>query len=147
MQERCYSIRQLTKELRVTARTLRFYESEGLVKPARRGQIRIFNEHDRARLIVVLRGRRLGFSVAEMKLVAKMYDFKDGTAEEMVVARSKFEARIRQLEEQKLDLQQALRQLRECVTEINEGLDGKPRTPWQKFFEYEQALPALALAH
>src|SRR6185437_4036175 len=78
MGERSYTIRQLTKELRVTARTLRHYEDEGLVRPARRGLTRIFSEHDRARLIIILRGRRLGFSVAEMKEVAKMYDYKDG---------------------------------------------------------------------
>lgn len=147
MGDRSYTIRQLTKELRVTARTLRYYEDEGLVTPTRRGQARIFSEHDRARLIIVLRGRRLGFSVAEMKLVASMYDCKDGNADEMVKARHKFESRIRQLEERKLDLEQALRQLRECVAEINEGLEGKPRTPWPKFFERERALPALALMH
>ena len=147
MGERSYTIRQLTKELRVTARTLRHYEDEGLVQPTRRGLTRIFSEHDRARLIIVLRGRRLGFSVGEMKEVAKMYDYKDGDPAQMIVARRKFESRIRQLEEQKLDLEQALRQLRHCVAEINDGLEGKPRTPWPKFFEEESALPALALGY
>jgi len=147
MRDRCYTIRQLTKELHVTARTLRYYEDEGLINPARRGQTRIFNERDRARLIIILRGRRLGFSVAEMKTVARMYDYKDGDPEQMILARHKFEARIRQLEEQKLDLEQALRQLRQCVAEINDGLEGKPRTPWPEFFEQESALPALSLAN
>ena len=147
MGERSYTIRQLTKELRVSARTLRYYEDEGMVQPARRGLTRIYSEHDRARLIIVLRGRRLGFSVTEMKEVARMYDYKDGDSEQMVMARRKFEARIRQLEQQKLDLEQALRQLRHCVAEINDGLEGKPRTPWPKFFEQESALPALTLAH
>jgi DNA-binding transcriptional MerR regulator len=147
MSERSYTIRQLTKELRVTARTLRHYEDEGLVEPARRGLTRVFSEHDRARLIIILRGRRLGFSIPEMKEVAKMYDYKDGDAPQMILARRKFEARIRQLEEQKLDLEQALRQLRHCVAEINNGLEGKPRTPWPKFFERESALPALAPTH
>lgn len=147
MRERFYSIRQLTKELHVTARTLRYYEDEGMVNPARQGQTRIFSEHDRARLIIILRGRRLGFSVTEMKDVARMYDYKDGDPEQMTVARRKFEARIRQLEEQKLDLEQALRQLRQCVSEINDGLEGKPRTPWPEFFERESALPALSLTN
>jgi DNA-binding transcriptional MerR regulator len=145
MRERCYTIRQLTKELHATARTLRYYEDEGLVNPTRSGQTRIFSEHDRARLIIILRGRRLGFSVAEMKYVARMYDYKDGNPEQMITARRKFEARIRQLEEQKLDLEQALRQLRQCVADINEGLEGKPRTPWPRFFEHESALPGLGL--
>jgi DNA-binding transcriptional MerR regulator len=145
MGERHYTIRQLTRELRVTARTLRYYEDEGMVTPIRRGLVRIYSEHDRARLIIILRGRRLGFSVSEMREVARMYDYKDGNPNEMIQARRKFEARIRQLEEQKLDLEQALRQLRHCVAEINDGLEGKPRTPWPKFFEHEKPLPALSL--
>jgi DNA-binding transcriptional MerR regulator len=132
------------KSWATTARTLRYYEDEGMVKPGRHGQTRIFSAHDRARLIIILRGRRLGFSVAEMREVARMYDYKDGNMAEMVMARRKFEARIRQLEEQKLDLEQALRQLRHCVSEINDGLEGKPRTPWPHFFEHESALPALS---
>lgn len=145
MRDRYYTIRQLTKELNVTARTLRYYEDEGLVNPVRNGQTRMFSEHDRARLIIILRGRRLGFTVAEMKNVAGMYDYKDGTPEQMILARRKFEARIRQLEERKLDLEQALRQLRQCIAEINDGLEGKPRTPWPEFFERENVLPALSL--
>lgn len=147
MGERLYTIRQLTRELRVTARTLRYYEDEGMVRPLRRGLVRIYSEHDRARLIIILRGRRLGFSVSEMREVAKMYDCKDGNPAEMIAARRKFEARIRQLEEQKLDLEQALRQLRHCVAEINDGLEGKPRTPWPKFFEHESPLPGLNLTN
>ena len=74
MGEHHYTIRQLTKELRVSARTLRYYEDEGLVKPQRCGQTRLFSQHDRARLIIILRGRRLGFSVAEMREVALTVD-------------------------------------------------------------------------
>ena len=145
MSGQIYTIRQLTKELQVTARTLRYYEDEGLIQPTRCGPHRIYSAHDRARLIIILRGRRLGFSVAEMRRVAKMYDYKDGDKAEMIMARQKFEARIRNLEEQKLDLEQALRQLRHCVSEINEGLAGKPRTPWPRFFDYESPLPRLSL--
>jgi DNA-binding transcriptional MerR regulator len=145
MQTRIYTIRQLTKELRVTARTLRYYENEGMICPSRNGSQRVYSSHDRARLIIILRGRRLGFSVAEMREVARMYDFKDGNPEQMRMARRKFESRIRQLVEKKHDLEQALRQLRGCVAEINGALDGRPRTPWPDFFEGETALPAFSL--
>jgi DNA-binding transcriptional MerR regulator len=138
-----FTIRQLTRELRVTARTLRYYEDEKMIAPARRGTTRLYSEHDRARLVIILRGRRLGFSVAEMREVARMYDYKDGEPAEMLLARKKFESRIRQLEEQKLDLEQALRQLRGCVGEINNALEGKPRTPWPRFFDRESVRPAL----
>src|SRR5690348_17992774 len=64
---RTFTIRQLTKEFSVTARTLRFYEDEGLIAPARRGQTRIYSPRDRARIILILRGRRVGFSLAEIR--------------------------------------------------------------------------------
>ena len=143
MEQRHYTIRHLTKELGVSARTLRYYEDEGMISPSRRGNTRLYTEHDRAHIIIILRGRRLGFSVAEMRQVAKMYDYKDGSPSEMLIARKKFESRIHQLEEQKLDLEQALRQLRGCVSQINDALEGKPRTPWPKFFEHESARPSL----
>jgi len=147
MNRRIFTIRQLTKELHVTARTIRYYENLGMIFPTRRGNQRIYDDHDRARLIIILRGRRLGFSVGEMREVARMYDYKDGNAEQMRMARRKFESRIQQLIEKKLDLEQALRQLRGCVSEINDALEGKPRTPWPKFFERESALPAVSFSH
>jgi DNA-binding transcriptional MerR regulator len=141
MGQRRYTIRQLTKELCVSARTLRYYEDEGMVQPMRLGSTRIYTEKDRAHLIIILRGRRLGFSVAEMAFVSKMYDFKDGDPDEMAIAAEKFTSRIRELEVMKLDLDQALRQLKGCVAEINAALEGKPRTPWERFFDTELALP------
>ncbi len=65
--DRTFSIRQLTKEFSVTARTLRFYEDEKLIAPGRRGQTRIYSARDRVRITLILRGRRLGFSLAEIR--------------------------------------------------------------------------------
>jgi DNA-binding transcriptional MerR regulator len=137
MSNRIYTIRQLTKEFSVTARTLRFYEDEKLIAPGRRGQTRLYGARDRARIILILRGRRLGFSLAEIREVLDMYDSKDGEQAQMVHARRKFEERIRILEQQKLDIDQALRQLRDGIHDIDAALDGKPRTPWPQFFEQE----------
>ena len=75
---RTYTIRQLTKEFNVTARTLRFYEDEGLIAPARRGQTRIYSGRDRARIILILRGRRVGFSLAEIRGILDLYGVHDG---------------------------------------------------------------------
>ena len=69
MSSHIYTIRQLTKEFGVTARTLRFYEDEHLIAPGRRGQTRLYSARDRARIILILRGRRLGFSLAEIREV------------------------------------------------------------------------------
>ncbi len=138
-----YTIRQLTKEFSVTARTLRFYEDEKLIAPGRRGQTRLYTARDRARIILVLRGRRLGFSLAEIREVLDMYDSKDGEQAQMVHTRKKFEERIQVLERQKVDIDQALRQLRDGIRDIDAALEGKPRTPWTQFFEREPAFPMV----
>ena len=137
MSSRIYTIRQLTKEFSVTARTLRFYEDEKLIAPGRRGQTRLYGARDRARIILILRGRRLGFSLAEIREVLDMYDSKDGEQAQMAHARRKFEERIVTLEQQKLDIDQALRQLRDGIRDIDAALEGRPRTPWPQFFEQE----------
>jgi DNA-binding transcriptional MerR regulator len=136
-----YTIRRLTKELHVTARALRFYEDEKLLAPSRRGQTRLYSEQDRARILIVLRGRRLGYTLREMRDVLRMYDYKDGAAEEMAQARRKFVERIQSLEQMAIDVEQSLRQLRGCVQDIDGALMGKPRTPWTEFFEHE-SVPA-----
>jgi len=141
MSGRVYTIRRLTKELHVTARTLRFYEDKKLVMPSRRGQMRLYSDEDRARIIIILRGRRLGYSLNEMREVLRMYDYKDGEQDQMMQARTKFIERIHSLEQMSLDIEQSLRQLRGCVREIDGALDGKPRTPWTVFFEHESAFP------
>ena len=64
---RTYTIRELTREFSVTARTLRFYEQEGLLSPSRRGQARIYSGRDRARLILILRGRRVASPARKMR--------------------------------------------------------------------------------
>ena len=132
---RIYTIRQLTKEFSVTARTLRFYEDEKLLSPTRRGQTRLYSGRDRARIILILRGRRLGFSLKDIREVLDMYDSKDGEQAQMAHARKKFEERIHILERQKLDIDQALRQLRDGIRDIDAALEGKPPTPWTQFFE------------
>src|SRR6202042_3633246 len=87
---RIYTIRQLTKEFSVTARTLRFYEDEGLIAPERRGQTRIYSQRDRARIILILRGRRVGFSLAEIRGILDLYEMHDGGVTQLVHTRKKF---------------------------------------------------------
>lgn len=71
---RTYSIRELGEEFGVTARTLRFYEGKGLISPKRQGVTRIFSERDKVRLDLTLRGKRLGFSLEEIRQIIDMYD-------------------------------------------------------------------------
>src|SRR5262249_37647301 len=71
--QRLYSIAELAREFAVTPRTIRFYEDEGLIKPQRQGLIRIYSSGDRARLSWILRGKRLGFSLGEIKELLDLY--------------------------------------------------------------------------
>jgi DNA-binding transcriptional MerR regulator len=119
---RTFTIRQLTKEFSVTARTLRFYEDEGLIAPERRGQARIYSVRDRARIILILRGRRVGFSLAELGEILSLYEIKDGGVTQLVHARRKFEERIAILERQKIDIEDSLSELRRGIASIDTSL-------------------------
>lgn len=116
-----FTIRQLTKEFSVTARTLRFYEDEGLIAPERRGQTRIYSVKDRARIILILRGRRLGFSLAEIREYLALYD-STNNARQLQHARKKFEERIVAFEKQKLEIDHAMSELKRGLTEIDQHL-------------------------
>ena len=116
-----FTIRQLTKEFSVTARTLRFYEDEGLIAPERRGQTRIYSVKDRARIILILRGRRLGFSLAEIREYLALYD-STNNARQLQHARKKFEERIVAFEKQKQDIDHAMSELKRGLTEIDQHL-------------------------
>lgn len=119
---RTFTIRQLTKEFGVTARTLRFYEDEGLIAPARRGQTRIYSTRDRARITLILRGRRVGFSLAEIGEILDLYDAHDGGKTQVQYARRKFEERIATLERQKIDIEEALLELHRAIKRIDDAL-------------------------
>ncbi|WP_210396924.1 MerR family transcriptional regulator [Motiliproteus sediminis] len=69
-----FSISQLSKEFGITTRSIRFYEDQGLLEPTRRGQNRIYSRRDRVRLMLILRGKRLGFSLAEIRELFDLYD-------------------------------------------------------------------------
>ncbi|MBQ0832899.1 MerR family DNA-binding transcriptional regulator [Marinobacter sp.] len=74
MEKRTFSISELSNEFDVTTRSIRFYEDQGLLKPARRGQTRIFSTKDKVRLKLILRGKRMGFSLAETKELFDLWD-------------------------------------------------------------------------
>jgi DNA-binding transcriptional MerR regulator len=113
-----YTIRQLTKEFAVTARTLRFYEDEALIAPERRGQTRIYSVRDRARIILILRGRRLGFSLAEIREYLDLYD-RNLSVKQLLHARHKFEERIAAFERQKVDIATSIEELRRSIAEVD----------------------------
>ena len=105
---RTYSIRQLCREFDATARALRFYEDKGLLTPARKGQTRVYDARDRARLKLILRGRRIGFTLQEIQEMLDLYDRKDHNVHQMAVALRRHRAQIAALKQQLEDIEGAI---------------------------------------
>jgi DNA-binding transcriptional MerR regulator len=78
-----YSISDLSKEFDITTRSIRFYEDQGLLSPTRKGQTRIYNQRDKVRLKLILRGKRLGFSLAETGRLFELYDVDKTSAKQL----------------------------------------------------------------
>ena len=119
---RRFTIRDLAEEFGCTHRTIRFYEDQGLIQPRREGQARIYSARDRARLSLILRGRRLGFSIAEIGEMLDLYDADPGHLRQLTVALEKGRARIAQLERQRADIEAALTELKEMEAIMVEKL-------------------------
>jgi len=112
MSETTYSIAELAREFRVTARTIRHYEDQGLLAPRREGLQRVYNKRDRTRLKLALRGRRLGLSLAEIRELIDMYDTTAGQSPQLVQFLSVLSRRKAALEQQREDIEAVLAEIR-----------------------------------
>ncbi|MCD2325328.1 MerR family DNA-binding transcriptional regulator [Sphingomonas sp. IC-56] len=110
-----FSISDLCAEFAVTPRALRFYEDEGLISPERRGTVRIYSHRDRARLAWILRGKRVGFSLAEIREMIDLYDIGDGRRVQRQVTLERCQDRIALLENQKRDIDAHITELQHFV--------------------------------
>ena len=115
-----FSIADLASEFGISTRAIRFYESKGLLAPERLGATRIFRKRDRARLILILRGKRLGFTLRDISDYLSLYD-ADRTQQVSLLA-GKVDERIALLERQRDDLETTIRELREIKQLAEERL-------------------------
>ncbi len=127
MSEPLYTVTQLAQDLGVTARTVRFYEDKGLLTPQRAGNNRVYNHRDRARLILILRGKRLGFSLREIKEYLDLYDADPTRQEQMRALLKKVQDRIDSLVEQERALAETLAELRSIAQQTETALAALPR--------------------
>ena len=113
-----FTIGDLAREFGITLRTLRFYEDRGLLCPKRHGMSRIYNRRDRARLKLALMGKKVGFSLVEIKEMLDLYDLKDGKATQLRVSLERFESQVGVLKQQKQDIEQAIEELTRTMDTI-----------------------------
>ncbi len=126
--DRTWTIAELAEEFAVTHRTIRFYEDRGLVTPERRGTQRVYHPRDRVRLALVLRGKRLGFDLAEIRRIVDMYDDAPGESGQLRYLLDQIAARREELEQRRRDIEVTLRELDAVERRCREALAGLPRS-------------------
>ncbi|WP_322988419.1 MULTISPECIES: MerR family transcriptional regulator [unclassified Hoeflea] len=110
--DKYFTITELTREFGISTRTLRFYEDEGLIQPERRGRTRLFRPADRRMIQEILRGRRIGFSIAEIREIIQVYRDPPGEAGQLRLL-------MRKIEEKREDLRQKRKDIEDTLVELD----------------------------
>jgi DNA-binding transcriptional MerR regulator len=123
--DRLYTIGELADELKITTRTIRFYEAKGLIAPARRGVARCYARRDRARLLLILRGKNLGFSLEVIAEYLKLYDADPAQIAQTQMLLDGVESAIDDLQKKRADLERTIKDLRDIRSQCQEHLKGR----------------------
>ena len=125
MMEKLYTVTELARELELTPRAIRFYEDKGLLAPRRVGNTRVYNGRDRGRLILILRGKRLGFSLREIGEWLALYEADSVRPEQTKQLLDKIAKRLSILDQQRADLDATIVELREIERMVRDHLLGR----------------------
>jgi DNA-binding transcriptional MerR regulator len=117
-----YTVPKLAKQLGITPRAIRFYETKGLLVPQRAGSTRVYTNRDRARLVLILRGKRLGFSLAEISEFLDLYNIDTNNKQQTVLLSDKVRNKITELEEQRSEIDLVLTELIDIEEKCIEAL-------------------------
>lgn len=129
LDERFFTVPELADDLGITPRTIRFYEQKGLLNPQRAGTTRVYTRQDRAKLLLILRGKRLGFSLKEIADYLDLYGADPTQAEQIKMLLGRVRERISDLEEQRQALDVTLDELREIEQQSVDALEEKGIDP------------------
>jgi DNA-binding transcriptional MerR regulator len=119
---RTWSIAELAMEFDVTLRAIRFYEDRGLITPERRGTTRVYHPRDRIRLALILRGKRLGFSLDQIATIVDMYDAEPGETGQLEYLLEQIRNRRAELEQRRRDIDETLAELDEVESRCHADL-------------------------
>ena len=120
---RTYSISELAREFGITPRALRFYEDKDMLHPARDGMTRVYSHRDRGRVKIIVRLKRLGLPLADIREILDLYGLEDGQRAQMRMSLVKFQNQIKELENQREDIEMALQELHNGIEWLEEQLD------------------------
>lgn len=120
--ETLYTAKQLADEFGVTTRAVRFYETKGLLAPQRVGSTRVYGRRDRGRLQLILRGKRLGFTLAEIKEYLSLYNIDIEQVDQLRLLHQRVQQRIEALERQRVDVERTLEELADIADQVGMAL-------------------------
>ena len=139
---RTFTIRQLCLEFKCTPRALRFYEDKGLLTPARDGMNRVYSYKDRARLVLILRGKRVGLALAAIGEILDLYEVDDGGAAQNAKSLAKFQEQLVALEAKRRDIDKAISELQDACEKLETHLSKTRPDLLPRAADYDQVLRA-----